>query len=109
MKTEPLEMPAVTEEDVRAGEKSFPVRSRNGDTLTVRVRAVSWKTSLKALSLPPGESAIAFLQNCMAGDQARDSFLDTITPEHLVRMASVAMQLSSGTDALKVPTPTQQG
>jgi hypothetical protein len=97
MQTEELKLPEVTEDDVLAGEKEMTVGLRNGKTATVTVKAPSWRTSVR-MAQSPETSVEEIIQTCTG---KKEEFLNTLLPEHLFWIASVATLLSAGVDAAK--------
>lgn len=105
MKEDQVEAPVVTEDDVLAGEKQFEVRTRKGETVRARVRAMPWRTALQVSSFlangQAGEATIAAVQHALVRERGRDEFLDSLVPEQLTWIARVAMELTNGVDQAK--------
>ena len=101
-------MPVVTEEDVLSGRKSISVRTRKGETKTIVVNALPWRTALQVSALlasaEAGAATIAAVQQSLLDMKGRDAFLDALVPEHLTWIATVAVQLSNGLDEAKKRT-----
>lgn len=101
----PIEQPVITEDNVLAGQITFPVGKRKGGTVDVTVRALPWRSALEANAKMArgdvGFSSIEILPECLDKKQSSDEFLNQIVPAHLFWMAAAAMKLSNGIDELK--------
>ncbi len=100
-----IKQPVITEDDVLAGQITFPVSKRKGGSVEVTVKALPWRAALeanaKAARGDVGFSSIEILPVCLDKKQGSDEFLNEIVPAHLFWMASAAMQLSNGVDETK--------
>lgn len=94
-----IEKPIVTEADVLAGSKEVRVMTRGDVEKKIKVRAMNWRTAMKATFADTGQAMIFMLENCVP--QESQKLLDEIIPLHLVWLTNVATQLTNGLDALK--------
>lgn len=95
-------MNEVTEQDVLTGEKQISVLQRDGKAVEIVVRAMSWALACKVSTMPDaGDSMVHIILNCVPKEKATDEFLGTLTPAALTEIATTAMQLTNGVDALK--------
>ena len=90
----------VSEDEILAGEKTVTLRLRSGKLVTVLVKALPWRVALAAsAALAAGDVAggtIQIVNAALAAEHRRDSFLDQVTPQSLVMLSQVALQLSNG-------------
>ena len=87
----------VTNDDVLRGDKEIAVDLRNGETVTVKVRAMSWRLALAAAELnEPGERMVRIVLSCVEKERATDDFLNTLHPHSVCRIGETAMALSMG-------------
>lgn len=95
METE-LKLPDVTENDVLAGEMKITVRCRDGGTREITVKAMNWRTSLRVAESGIGDAAAEIIRTCLAKKDSGDEVLNTLLPEALFWIQTVAIQLSNG-------------
>jgi hypothetical protein len=97
----------VSEDEILAGEKLVTLRLRNGKTANVTVKALSWRIALQAsAALAGGDVAggtILIVNAAVAAEHRRDSFLDQVTPQSLVKLSQTALQLSNGVAEKQTP------
>ena len=87
----------VTNDDVLRGEKQIAVEQRNGETVSVKVSAMSWRLALAAAELSePGERMIRIVLSCVEKARATDDFLNKLHPHSVCRIGETAMALSMG-------------
>lgn len=91
----------LTEADVLKGEASIAVECRDGSTVQAHCKSLSWAASLKVSAGDPSDNVVLIVLSGVAKEQANDEFLNRLTPESLVLIASVVMQLTNGLPALK--------
>ena len=92
----------VTEEDVLRGSKTISVEMRDGQTVAVDCRALSWAASCKVMSLgDPAELMIHAILNGVAAPQANDEFLNRLTPAAMLEVSQTVFTLTHGIPALK--------
>lgn len=95
-------MKEILEEDVLRGCKTIAVETRAGQTVDVDCRALSWAASCKVISLAdPAESLLHTILNGVAPEQARDEFLNQITPLGMIAISNTVLTLTHGINALK--------
>lgn len=92
----------VTETDVLQGAKAAPAERKDGKTVTVECRALSWAAACKVMTLSdPTEAMITAVLNGVAKDQATDEFLNALTPAALNEIGATVLQLTHGVPGLK--------
>lgn len=93
-------MQTVSEDEMLAGEKVIALRLRSGKTQLVTIKALPWRVALSAsAALAGGDVAggtIAIVNAALPAEYRRDSFLDQVTPQSLVALSQLALQLSNG-------------
>ena len=95
-------MNEIMESDILRGEKTIAVELRDGQTVGVDCRALSWAASCKIMSLAdPAELTIHAILNGVAAPQANDEFLNRITPLGMLEVAQTVFTLTHGIGALK--------
>ncbi len=92
----------ILEEDVLRGGKTIAAETRDGQTVQVDCRALSWAASCKVMSLAdPAEAMLHAILNGVAAEQAKDEFLNQLTPHGMLEISNTVLTLTHGISALK--------
>ncbi len=95
-------MKEILEEDVLRGCKTIATETRDGQTVDVNCRALSWAASCKVISLAdPAETLLHTILNGVSPEQAKDEFLNQLTPMGMIEISNTVMTLTHGLSALK--------
>ena len=95
-------MNEILEEDVLRGCKTMAVETRDGQTVEVNCRALSWAASCKVMSLEdPAEAMLHAILNGVGPEQAKDEFLNRLTPLGMLAVSNTVLTLTHGINALK--------
>ena len=89
----------VSEADILQGWKSIQVPGRNGQPRSLTVKALNWRAAIGSTFKRVEDEIVFTVENAVAKDD--HPLLDALTPNSLLEVRNVALQLTHGVDALK--------
>jgi hypothetical protein len=92
----------LTEENILAGSAVITVEKRDGSTVEVPCKPLSWAASCKVMSDPDrGQAMLLAVLSGVPRELATDDFLNQLTPDSLSDIAATVLELTHGVPALK--------